>query len=98
MEYELWDELREANEELRAARLYAIEFDDDEESLIATGLEAKNSDDEDGVDEPSDIDIPSTTIQVFHSTQGGLRNHSTATSCVDEWGASNRLTIVAYNF
>jgi hypothetical protein len=87
MEAELWEELREANEELRVARQYAIEFDDDEESLIATGLELKNSDD--GVmEESGEIVIPRTTTEVFSSSKkGGLRNCCTATSSSDQWGA-----------
>jgi hypothetical protein len=97
MESDLWDEIREANEELRAARQDAIEFADDEESLIGTGLEAKNSNDEDGCEESRDSEIPITTVQVFTSSnRGQLRSRYAATSSVDQWGALNQMTMVAF--
>jgi hypothetical protein len=96
MESDLWDELREANEELRMARQYAIEFDDDEESLIATGLEPKNSDDDGGVEESISSEIPNATMQVFTSSEKGLRSRCTASSCIDQWGTLHRMNVLVF--
>jgi hypothetical protein len=93
MEEELWDDLREANEQLLAARTYAVEGDDDdkEAGLITTSLEAKDSredenDDSNLVDEEKSeaIKIPDSTLQAFCSE--GLRNRYVGTSLKNQWG------------
>ena len=93
MEEELWDDLREANEQLLAARAYAVEGNDDDEEagLITTGVEAQDS--RDGEDEDSNlveeeqseaIKIPDATVQAFCSE--GLRNRYVGTSLKNQWG------------
>jgi hypothetical protein len=98
MELELWDELREANEELNEARQYAIEFDDDEEGLVTSGLDGKNSDDEGDNEASDEIGIPDTTLQTFGSVKG-LRNRNLSTANKDQWGKLFKdATPVAFHF
>jgi hypothetical protein len=90
MEDELWDDLREANEELLAARAYAVEGEDDEEAnLITTSIVTKESRDKDDIlpneGNSEALKIPESTLQAFSNEQG-LRNRYAGTSLKSQWG------------
>jgi hypothetical protein len=91
MEHELWEDLRDCNAELIAARKQAVEHADDEEGFVTSGAEAKNSDDEfeyeANGDEIGRISIPSPTLKAFCGEQtGGLRNRHAFSASDDQWG------------
>jgi hypothetical protein len=75
MEIELWDELRVANEELIAARDYAVERHRDKDM--------PNSD-EDEVSQDGGTAIPVSKLVV--GGERGLRNRATGITYKDQWG------------